>query len=247
VAINSVAGPGVHLAAAARSIAPTVIVASAETAEALHADTKLGVAGGLKAIAHSAQTSALDNGYMPGETLFTKLNAPHRAAVGTIPGKLRLLLVSERAGAETPPLSSHDLSDLRIFTGARVLYALTAAPVAGAVAQSSAFDYRRQAGKKHAHFGPPLSSVEVKLVDSGSHRTSDEGARGEVCITSCLSSVFGKTLTSVDRLLFRGRQLRVERRGWVLRGGLTMMLRWLMCRTTSVRSGKGGWWLVCRE
>ena len=182
LALNSVAGPGVSLTTAARALAPTVILASAETAETFHAETKLGVTGGLKALAHRAQTSALDSGFMPSDTFFTKLNAPHKASLGTTPGKLRLLIVSERAGAQTPPLTSEDLSDLRIFTGARVVYALTAKEVAGALAQSSVFDYRRQAGRKgkHSHFGAPVSSVEVKLVDSGSHRTSDEGARGEV-------------------------------------------------------------------
>jgi hypothetical protein len=148
------------------------------------------VTGGLKALAHKLQTNALDSGFMPSETVLTKLNAPHKAILGTTPGKLRLLIVSERAGAETPPLTSHDLSDLRIFTGARVLYALTAASVAGAVAQKSVFDYRRQDGarNKHSHFGAPLSSVEVKLVDSGAHRTTDAGPKGEVCKSSTLES-----------------------------------------------------------
>ena len=196
IAINSVAGPGVHLNVAARSIAPTVIIASAESAEALHADTKLGLSGTMKALAHSAQTSALDAGYMPNaETVFTALNAPHKASVGTTPGKLRLLMVSERAGAESPPLSSHDLSDLRIFTGARVLYALTAASVAGAVAQSGVFDYRRQAGKRHAHFGPPLSSVEIKVTDSGVHRTTDAEAKGEVSFLYMTCVLTGLMLT----------------------------------------------------
>jgi hypothetical protein len=51
---------------------------------------------------------------------------------------------------------------MRIFTGARVLYALTAAKVAGALFQTHAYDYRRDSGP--SHFGPPLSSVEIKLV-----------------------------------------------------------------------------------
>jgi hypothetical protein len=191
VAINSVAGPGVQLKLAMRNVAPTVVVASAETAENLHAETKVGVTGGRKAIAHLAQTSALDAGRMPAETLFTRINAPHRAAIDNTPGKLRLLLISERAGAETPPLSSHDLSDLRIFTGARVIYALTAAKVAGAVAQSNVFDYRRAGGSrnKHSHFGAPLSSLEVKVVDTPAHKTTDESAKGEVCVLLSLSRV----------------------------------------------------------
>lgn len=182
VAINSVAGTKVSLAMAIRSVAPTVVVASAETAANVHASTSPGIAGGLKKIAHSMQTSALDAGRMPVDSILTTLNAPHRAAIGTTPGKLRLLFVSERAGVESPPLSSDDLSDLRIFTGARIVYALTQAHVAGAIAQTSIYDYRRSGGSKnkHSHFGTPLSSVEVKLVDTAEHKTTDEAPKGEV-------------------------------------------------------------------
>jgi hypothetical protein len=184
VAINSVAGPGVNLSLATRFVAPTIVVASPETAAELHADSSTKVAGGMKKLAHSAQTSALDAGRMPAETFLTRLNAPHRTAIGTTPGKLRLLFVADRAGSETPPLSAHDLSDIRIFTGARVVYALADARVAGAVAQSSMYDYRREgaAKNKHSHFGVPLSCVEVKLVDTDVHKTTDQSAKGEVCI-----------------------------------------------------------------
>ena len=183
IAINSVAGSGIKLSLSARSVAPTVVVASAGTAASLHAETSPGITGGLKKIAHRVQTRALDAGHMPTDSILTRFNALHRAAVGTTPGKLRLLLVSEPAGAEAPPLSSDELSDLRVFTGARVVYALTHAKVAGAVAQTSIYDYRRDGVKgKHSHFGIPLSSVEIKLVDMGSHKTTDESAKGEVSL-----------------------------------------------------------------
>lgn len=176
------AGTNVSLATAIRSVKPTVVVASAETASNVHATTAPGVSGGLKKIAHSMQTSALDAGRMPADGILTTLNAPHRAAISTTPGKLRLLFISERAGVESPPLSSDDLSDLRIFTGARVVYALTQAHVAGAIAQTSIYDYRRSGGSKnkHSHFGIPLSSVEVKLVDTAEHKTTDDVPKGEV-------------------------------------------------------------------
>jgi acyl-CoA synthetase (AMP-forming)/AMP-acid ligase II len=122
---------------------------------------------------------------MPTDTLLTRLNAPKRAAIGTTPGKLRLLFVSERTGVNTPPLSSTDLSDLRIYTGARLVYALTAAKVAGAVAQTNIYDYRRGVtpSNKHSHFGIPLSCLEVKLVDTPSHKTTDEHSIGEIVVT----------------------------------------------------------------
>jgi hypothetical protein len=201
VAINSVAGPGVKLSLCARFVAPTIIVASPETAADLHAESSIGIAGGLKKFAHSAQTATLDGGRLPTETFFTRLNAPHRTAIGTTPGQLRLLFIADRAGAETPPLSSHDLSDIRIFTGARVVYALADAKVAGAVAQSNVFDYRREgaAKNKHSHFGVPLSCVEVKLVDTEVHKTTDENPKGEVSSSLTPSHIFELLTLDIDR------------------------------------------------
>ena len=120
---------------------------------------------------------------MPVATVFAALFDYTRPAIGEQPGKLRLLYVSERASTGCPPLGSADLSDLRAFTGARVVYALTAAKVAGAVTQTQIYDYRREETPKgkHSHFGIPLSSVEVKLVDTPKHKTTDEGdPEGEV-------------------------------------------------------------------
>jgi acyl-CoA synthetase (AMP-forming)/AMP-acid ligase II len=184
VAINSVAGAGVELELAARNIAPTIVVVTAESAAKLHSNITSSITSSLKKLAHYLETRVLTSGRMPTDTFFTRLNAPTRAAVGTTPGKLRLVYVSERAGANTPPLSSNDLSDLRIYTGARVVYALSAAKVAGAVAQTNIYDYRRGVGpqNKHSHFGVPLSCVEIKLVDTASHKTTDDQSMGEVIV-----------------------------------------------------------------
>lgn len=191
LAITSVAGPGVELSLATRGVAPTVISISAETAANLHSATSASVTSGIKKLAHYTETRAMtSSGKLPTNTLLTKLNAPTRAAVGTTPGKLRLVHVSERAGAQdAPPLSSADLSDLRIYLHARVVYALTAAKVAGAVTQTNVFDYRREElqaasgkGKQYSHFGAPVTSVEIKLVDRDEHKTTDEEAKGEVVV-----------------------------------------------------------------
>jgi hypothetical protein len=226
IAINSVAGPGVKLALAARSIAPTVVVASAETAAHLHAESSPHVAGGLKKILHGLQTSALDAGRMPADSLLTKLHAPHRTAIGTTPGKLRLLFVSERAGAEAPPLSSHDLSDIRVFTGARIAYALTDAKVAGAVAQTSIYDYRREgtAKNKHSHFGAPLSSVEIKLVDTERLKTTDEAAKGEVRLL--VSILISDVADRLCRLLSVVQQSPMVTLNWVSQGHSETTTRW---------------------
>lgn len=191
VIINSVAGPGVDLTLASRSIAPTVTVMSAETAAKLHSTTTTSMTSGPKKLAHYLETRMLTAGRLPTDTFLSKLNAPRRANIGTTPGKLRLVFVSERAGLNTPPLSTEDLSDLRIYTKARVVYALTAAKVAGAVAQTNVYDYRRglTQSSKHGHFGVPLSCLELKLKDTAQHKTTDEQSAGELVVTG--SSVAG--------------------------------------------------------
>jgi hypothetical protein len=189
VALNSVAGPNVDLRLAAAALTPTVVVASAGSAARLHSEAGAALAaGGIFAqLAARAQQSALTNGNMPRRGgVLAGLAAP-TPAVGAAPGALRLLLVAWRAGSGgvEPPVGEADLCDLRAATGARVVYALTAARVAGAVAQTHAFDYRVADGARgHSHFGAPVGSVEVKLVDAGEHRTTDECVRGEVSYPS---------------------------------------------------------------
>ncbi|KAF3032381.1 hypothetical protein E8E12_002618 [Didymella heteroderae] len=186
VIINSVAGPGVDLTLATRSLAPTIVVVSAETAAKLHSTTAASAVGGLKQFAHYLESRVLASGRLPTSSLLT----PARAAIGSTPGKLRLVFTSERAGLNTPALSSKDLSDLRVYTQARVVYALTAAKVAGAVAQTNMYDYRLGASSsKHSHFGVPLSSLEVKVKDTPTLKTTEEQSVGELVVIG--SSVAG--------------------------------------------------------
>jgi hypothetical protein len=92
---------------------------------------------------------------------------------------LRLLFVSHRAdGDPRKQLTSDQLTDLRIFTGARVTYALTAAEVAGAVSQTNIYDYRRHSGP--SHFGAPMSSVEIKLTRHEEDAGRERAVEGEV-------------------------------------------------------------------
>jgi hypothetical protein len=89
---------------------------------------------------------------------------------------LRLLCISHRIdGNPASRLTSEQLTELRIFTGARVVYALTGPGVAGAIAQTNAFDYRCLTGQ--SHFGAPLSSTEITLknVPEGSIDGAEEG------------------------------------------------------------------------
>ncbi|KAL9073054.1 MAG: hypothetical protein Q9157_004879 [Trypethelium eluteriae] len=184
VAINSVAGPGVDLALASRRIAPTIIVASAATASKLHNTINPTVTGTLKQYSHYTQTQALTNGgHLPTSSFLTRLAAPQSPAIGTTPGKLRILFVAARTFSDAAPLSSSELSDLRVFTGARVIYALTTARVFGAVTQTHLYDYRRDAGPGHAQSGTPLASLEVKVKDTATHKTTDEEIEGEIVVT----------------------------------------------------------------
>lgn len=182
LAINSVAGPGVDLSLAARSVAPTVIIASSETLANLRA-AKLGaISSGLGKIAHISKSQAMNAGRMPADSSLLKLLAPGGSAIGSTPGKLRLILTSERAGSGSPKLSTTALSDLRIITGSRICYALTAPLVAGAIAQTNMYDYRSDE-RPEPHFGAPLSSVEVKLVDKDDKNVDGSNPIGEVSVT----------------------------------------------------------------
>ena len=210
VALNSVAGPGADLELSARLVAPTIIVASAETVARYHAKVKeQAEEAWFASIWYWLRSRALTAGRMPGGAFINRAMAPSTvSSVGTTPGQLRLLFVSERAHSGCPPLSSTVLSDLRIFTGARVVYALTAPGVAGAVSSTNVYDYRREdedEGKgeaenargssvtaaRHSHFGVPMSCLEICLVDTAEHKTTDEDCpRGEVSSFALYSFFF---------------------------------------------------------
>ncbi|KAJ8122848.1 hypothetical protein ONZ43_g1061 [Nemania bipapillata] len=156
VAFNSVAGTSPDLALATQGVAPTIIVATPETLSKAHAETKGKVTSALASLSHWVQTRSLvQNGVMPAASFIASYNDSLRPRIGVKPGKLRLVYVAHPANSNTPLLSELTLSDLRIFTGARVIYALAAAPCAGAVAQTQFHDYRVSGDGKGSHFGPP--------------------------------------------------------------------------------------------
>lgn len=182
LALNSVAGRVSDIKAATQGVSPTIIVASATTISNTHKETSSTLSGPFVRFIHWLQTRTLtQDGVMPLASMLTRFNDSLKPAIGTSPGKLRLILVSEQAGGDLPTLASMDLSDVRIFTNARVIYALTAAKVAGAVAQTGFYDYRVDTSPgKGSHFGAPLSSVEIYLKDTKDHKTTDDVANGEV-------------------------------------------------------------------
>jgi hypothetical protein len=182
VALNSVAGRTPNLVLATQGIAPTVIVAGPDTLVKTHSETAGRLTSSIYGMVHWLQTRSLvQHGVMPLATVFSRSFDSLRPIIGTTPGKLRLIFVSEQVGVESNPLSAEQLSDLRIYTGARIIYALTAAKVAGAITQTSLYDYRViDALEKYSHFGAPVTSVEIFFKDTKAHKTTDEVSAGEV-------------------------------------------------------------------
>lgn len=162
IALTSVAGPSATLSSAFQNVSPTVIVASAETLAQTHRDKPFAPTGPMQKIVQLFQARELASGIMP-------------ATKGGMTHSLRLVYVSERVGADSMPLNSRQLFDLKLWMGARIVYALTAAKVAGAVVQTNAYDYRTKGGDIYSHFGPPLSCLEVKLIESKTREISDTG------------------------------------------------------------------------
>ncbi len=180
VAFDSVAGGSADLSVAAQGIAPTILVATPEALLKTHSEAAGRLTSVVASKIHWLQTRSLtQDGVMPAVSMLSRINDNARPAIGTTPGKLRLIFTAERIGAGTPHLSSAMLSDLRVFTRARVIYALTAPKVAGAVAQTTFYDYRVFDGEC-SHFGPPLTSTEFFLRDKGANKTTDEKMEGEV-------------------------------------------------------------------
>ncbi|KAK4149448.1 hypothetical protein C8A00DRAFT_18860 [Chaetomidium leptoderma] len=179
VAFNSVASQADDLAIATRGVSPTILVATPAALLKTHKEASARTNASLFArFLHRRNVNQLNHGGV----------MPTTATTGTATQpedtKLRLILTAERVGAGTPRLSSAVLSDLRAFTGARIMYALTAAKVAGAATQTGFYDYRVFEGEQGGgcHFGPPLTSTEIMLRDMGEWKSGDDGSRGEIIV-----------------------------------------------------------------
>ncbi|KAK3327873.1 hypothetical protein B0T19DRAFT_176168 [Cercophora scortea] len=180
VAFNSVAVGANDLAVATRGIAPTILVTTPAALLKTHQETANHLSSVIARNLHWLQTRDLtQNGVMPVASLLTRYY--DRLRPGIKPGKLRLIFTAERVGAASPPLSSAVLSDLRVYTGARIIYALTAAKVAGAAAQTGFYDYR-VFDDNHSHFGAPLTNTEILLRDTPEHKTTDSLSKGEITV-----------------------------------------------------------------
>ena len=161
VALVSSARAGADFDYAFVGVSPTVVVTTADTMSQAHKHKSDATQGLLSKLQHSRRARTFAAGTMPKVNASTK-NSP------------RLTYISSGAVAGSVPLSSTELVDLRILTGSRIIYALSAAKVAGAVAQTNLLDYRLdETSSKQSHFGPPLSCLEIKLLETSGKKILD--------------------------------------------------------------------------
>lgn len=166
-------------------VSPTVVIASTKTMSQTLKDKTGAATGIMQRFRNWQQTRSLASGVMPKTSRL--LPSP------------RLIYICNRADVDPLPLESNELFDLRILTGARIVYALTHGTVAGAIAQTNIFDYqsRKNEFSKHAHFGSPLSCIEIKLAET-SRKSENETPLGQPVV--CGPAVVGGE-TRLQRLM----------------------------------------------
>ncbi|KAJ5958733.1 uncharacterized protein N7479_005883 [Penicillium vulpinum] len=194
IALNSVAGENVDFALATLGVSPTVIVASAQTMAEYYNNIMHPHTGIISSVGRWLQARTLDAGNMPTRNFISQLARVSPTSELSL-DELRLLCISHRIDADPAAhLTSEQLTELRIFTGARVVYALTGPGVAGAIAQTNAFDYRCLTGP--SHFGAPLSSTEITLTNVPED-SPDGKEEGQITVSG--PAVVGGTTTLPGR------------------------------------------------
>ncbi|KAJ6007546.1 hypothetical protein N7540_011522 [Penicillium herquei] len=180
IALNSVTGEDVDFALATVGVSPTVIVASSRTISNYHDSIMQPKVGLLSSLGRWVQKRTLESGIMPSKNIFSQLARVGPASELSL-DKLRLLCVSHRIDAPaSAQLTLKQLTHFRIFTNARIIYALTGPGIAGAIAQTNVFDYRH--GDGPSHFGAPLSSTEITLTGV-SETTATVEPEGEIKVS----------------------------------------------------------------
>lgn len=188
LALTSVAGPKAEYLAAFRGIKPTVIVATSPTLQRL-CDARIGASS----------------------SLFEKLDYWNKArtlAAGSMPkakvsGSPRLIFVYEPSIKSSAPLTSAQMFDLKVIIGARVAYAFTAQNVAGAICQTNVYDYGHSAehGNRPSHFGPPVSCIELKLIDSPDRKVTDESSSAGWLVVEGPAVADGRTIVKFPMMM----------------------------------------------
>ena len=166
IALTSVSGAKAPYSAAFQGAAPTVIIANPETLSSFCKDKERTMSSSLLGKFNQwRKANALAAGTMPKASGLA--NTP------------RLIYTFDKAGASTVKLDPEELFKLKVYSGARVIYAFTDPQVAGAISQTNMLDYQ----KTEADFGPPLSAVEFKLRDAPDGKNTDDKALGELVVS----------------------------------------------------------------
>ncbi|CAD6576876.1 MAG: hypothetical protein ASARMPRED_007928 [Alectoria sarmentosa] len=186
LALTSVSGPKAPYSAAFQGASPTVIVANTETLSGFCKDKERTMSSSpLGQFNQWRKAKTLKAGTMPKASGLT--NTP------------RLIYTYDKAGASTVKLDPEELFKLKIYSGARLVYAFTDSQVAGAISQTNMLDYQITS----ADFGAPLSSVEIKLRDAEDGKTTDDKAMGELVVSGPAvvggEKVVNQIMTVTDR------------------------------------------------
>ncbi|KAL8992927.1 MAG: hypothetical protein Q9169_006733 [Polycauliona sp. 2 TL-2023] len=184
LALTSVSGDKVPYDAAFRSVKPTIVIAAPPTIKEACKRFREEPKSIMQKYTMWQHTKLLAEGIMP------KISSDSQ--------KPRLIYTVESSETRADPLTLAELQGLRLSTGARTAYAFTDARIAGAITQTSIYDYRLGNDNEQAPFGGPLSSIEFKLVDEDGHKNSDEKALGKLVVTG--PAVVGGE-TKVDRFM----------------------------------------------
>ena len=171
LALTPVCGPKVPYSSAFQGASPTIVIAGSRTLSEYYMEKIRVLLTQKVGFRHWWKSRSLEAGVMPKAS--PTANSP------------RLIYTYDNASPSTTPLSPSELLNLRIFTGARIIYAFTDSHVAGAVSQTHMLDYRNLESTQgqHSHFGPPLSCLEIKFKDSEGHKNGDNIAVGQLVIS----------------------------------------------------------------
>lgn len=151
LALNSVSGPKASYAESSRGVSPTILIADPQTLSTFCAEKEKALfSSTLSKFTHSRKLQTLAAGNMV-------------KASSAVTYKPRLIYTYTYAIRRS--FTPSQLSNLRIFTGAHIIYAFIDPSVAGAVTQTHMLDYASHGCSACSHVGPPLSCVEIKLKE----------------------------------------------------------------------------------
>ena len=186
IALTSVCGAKATYASAFQGVSPNIIVALPQTMGKFCDENEATVSGTLSKYVHSTRLQTLKSGSMPRSSTALKT--------------VRLIYTYSQSNNETETLTSNQLDNIRIFTGARIIYAHTARTVAGAACQTNLLDYHSNGIRSDSpsHLGVPLSCVEFKLKAEAGQEIDDNKPTGKLLVSG--PAVIGGE-TVVDEVL----------------------------------------------